>query len=205
MTPIRSAEVNELLAMVLSSGIVQQYAGSVAPAGWLLCNGASYLRTDYPDLFSAIGVKYGSADGTHFNVPDCRGRVPVGKDGTAEFFDLGTTGGEKSHTLSISELPSHYHTVDPPITNTGGISANHRHWVANYNGGGNSTGYSITNATPHGDSRYWNFNNSSWSSYVESGHVHAVDIGQFNSGNSGGGATHNNLQPYITFNFIVKI
>lgn len=204
MAPIRSAEVNELLAMVLSSGIVQQYAGSVAPAGWLLCNGASYLRTDYPDLFSVIGVKYGSADGTHFNVPDCRGRVPVGKDGTTEFFDLGTTGGEKSHKLTIAELPSHYHTVDPPSTASGGITANHVHYMQQscWSEGMGSTNWGARYGSPERG-----FKVDSWLSMsgVSSDHAHWTDIGQFNSGNTGTDAFHNNLQPYITFNFIVKI
>jgi len=63
---------------VVPAGVVSPYAGAAAPTGWLLCDGASKLRADYADLFTAIGVAFGSADGTHFNVPDLRSRVPIG-------------------------------------------------------------------------------------------------------------------------------
>jgi len=46
--------------------------------GWLLCNGASVLRTMYPDLFTAIGTTYGSVDSTHFNLPNYTGRFIEG-------------------------------------------------------------------------------------------------------------------------------
>ena len=53
-------------------GVVYPFAGPVAniPVGYLLCDGASLLRASYPALFSAIGIIYGAADGTHFNLPD---------------------------------------------------------------------------------------------------------------------------------------
>lgn len=78
-------------------GQYMTYAGTSAPTGWLACDGASYLRTDYAALFSVIGTTYGSVDGTHFNVPDIRGITFVGSgtsgshlraDGTA--YDGGT-------------------------------------------------------------------------------------------------------------------
>jgi microcystin-dependent protein len=65
----------------IAPGIVSPYAGANAPAGWLLCDGTSYLRASFPNLFAVIGTIYGSVDGTHFNVPDLRGRVPAMLDG----------------------------------------------------------------------------------------------------------------------------
>ena len=44
------------------------------------CNGASLLRASYSSLFSAIGTAWGYADGTHFNLPDLRGRFIRGWD-----------------------------------------------------------------------------------------------------------------------------
>lgn len=41
--------------------------------GWLLCDGSSYLQSDYPALFECLGTKFGG-DETHFNVPDLRGK-----------------------------------------------------------------------------------------------------------------------------------
>jgi microcystin-dependent protein len=60
------------------TGEIRMFGGATAPTNWLFCDGTSYLRSDYPLLFLVLGTTYGSADGTHFNVPDMRGRVPIG-------------------------------------------------------------------------------------------------------------------------------
>lgn len=60
------------------AGVTVPYAGAAAPTGYLLCDGSSKLRADYAALFTAIGTVFGAADGTHFNVPDLRSRVPLG-------------------------------------------------------------------------------------------------------------------------------
>jgi len=70
-------------ASIIPAGTVVAFAGTTAPAGWLLCDGTSYLRATYATLFTAIGTAHGTADGTHFNVPDYRGRFLRGLDGTA--------------------------------------------------------------------------------------------------------------------------
>lgn len=75
------------------TGTVLDFAGTAAPSGWLLCYGQSVLRTDYPNLFSAIGTTHGSVDGTHFTLPDCRGVVVAG---------VGNMGGSPSGRLGIS-------------------------------------------------------------------------------------------------------
>lgn len=74
---------------------------------WLVCDGSSVLRADYPDLFAVIGTTYGTVDGTHFNLPDLRGNVPIGQDGST--YVIGTPVGEAAHTLVTSEIPSHAH------------------------------------------------------------------------------------------------
>lgn len=55
-------------------------AGQTIPTGWLLCYGQSVSRTTYAALFSEIGIAWGSADGSSFNIPDMRGRAPFGVD-----------------------------------------------------------------------------------------------------------------------------
>ncbi len=94
------------------SGTVVQFAGASTPSGWLLCDGSAISRTGYADLFAALGVTYGAGDGTStFNLPDLRGRVAVGLSTEPEFVALGLAGGEKSHRLSVAEMPSHVHDV----------------------------------------------------------------------------------------------
>lgn len=62
-------------------GTLMDYAGAVAPSGWLLCSGQAVSRTTFTSLFQVIGTAYGAGNGsTTFNVPDCRGRFRLGAD-----------------------------------------------------------------------------------------------------------------------------
>ncbi len=81
------------------------------PAGYLLEDGSAVSRTTYADLFAAIGTTYGAGDGsTTFNLPDSRGRVTVNlSSADAEFNTIGEKYGEKTHTMSLAELPAHSH------------------------------------------------------------------------------------------------
>lgn len=87
------------------------------PVRWLPCDGASLLRTDYPELFAAISTTYGFVDATHFSLPDLRGRVPMdtgtGPGLTAR--SLGDILGEENHQLTVAELASHVHTTGNSI------------------------------------------------------------------------------------------
>lgn len=148
-------------------GSIQAYAGSTAPSGWLLCQGQAVSRTTYSNLFDIIGTTYGAGDGsTTFNLPDLRGRVPVGLDsGQTEFDALNEKGGAKTHTLTTNEMPSHNHA----------LSTNAGYYVFG-GGAGNpaqGTGY-------------------------------GTRLSDINSASAGGGAAHNNLQPYIVMNFIIR-
>lgn len=99
-------------------------AGTPYPTLWLVCDGTSLLRADYPDLFAVIGTAYGAVDGTHFNLPDLRDYVLVGAGST---YTLATPVGEAQHTLVTAEIPSHTHTdvghVHTEITATPSIGA----------------------------------------------------------------------------------
>jgi microcystin-dependent protein len=83
--------------------------GSMAvPSLALACDGASYLRVDYPYLFAVIGTAFGAADSDHFNVPDMRGRIPRGKSASTALND---SGGARDHTHTG---PLHSHGVTQP-------------------------------------------------------------------------------------------
>lgn len=123
-------------------------------AGCLLCDHASYLRAAYPDLFAALGgvsSPHGLPDGTHFNVPDFRGRgaigVGTGTAAGATAHALGSYAGEEKHVLSVAELPSHTHVYLLPAVASQGFTGGN-----NINAGANSTtntdGGTGTNA-PH--------------------------------------------------------
>lgn len=67
----------------LPAGTIVPFAGTVVPDGFLVCNGAAVSRTDYANLFAAIGTLYGAGDGsTTFNLPDARDRVLQGASST---------------------------------------------------------------------------------------------------------------------------
>jgi len=63
------------------AGTVDYFANSTSPVGYLECNGQAVSRTQYPELFTAIGIVYGAGNGTTtFNVPDLRGEFIRGAD-----------------------------------------------------------------------------------------------------------------------------
>lgn len=107
------------------TGVIKPYAGTVAPTGYLLCDGSAINRTTYAKLFTVCGTTYGAGNGTTtFNIPDMRGNTPVGLNaGDDTFGTLGLNPGEKKHQLSVAELAAHGHTIDSNSnSNTGGGS-----------------------------------------------------------------------------------
>ena len=140
-------------------GTINMWATTTAPAGWVLCDDASYSRTGiYAALYAILGITYGNVSATHFNVPNLKGNVPVGLNSADTSFDvLGEIGGEKTHTLTIAEMPAHTHKVGSAALATASGS---------------------TERKPSGD---WDLTTS-----------------------TGGDGPHNNLQPYITLNYIIK-
>src|SRR3990167_7552543 len=107
-----SGRLRDVSGLVAPAGIISLYAGSTAPDGWLICDGDSVSRSEFRRLFAAIGITYGSGDGaTTFNLPDMRGRAPIGAGtGTGlSDFTIGTSTG--AETISSAQLPSHTHTV----------------------------------------------------------------------------------------------
>jgi microcystin-dependent protein len=133
----RFASVPYAIRADVPPGTIVAFGGSTPPAGWLLCDGAAKSSTTYPDLFGAIGYAWGGSGDT-FNVPDLRGRAPIGSGQGSGLTNrtLAQKSGEETHQLTIAEMPSHYHSVtsvtgwgtngwfsgsnweDPHVTNT---------------------------------------------------------------------------------------
>lgn len=142
-------------------------------SGWMLCDGRSLSRTEYSDLFEAIGTAFGNNDSNTFKLPDARGRV-LGAIGTGSGLtprSLGDTVGTETHTLTSNEMPSHNHTINDP---------GHTHsYVANTND------QDVNNLTTQ-------------ETAADNADLGAT-TGSSNTGitinNTGGGQAHNNMQP----------
>lgn len=144
----------------LPIGAILPFSGDIIPNGWLLCDGSVIEQEDYPELFEVLAGKYGIISREEIRLPDLRGKVTVGKDSTdADFDTLGNTGGEKTHTLTVNEMPKHSHNFQFDQTEGSNITA--------VKVGTNNTYGKATSET-------------------------------------GGDQPHNNLQPYIVTNYIIK-
>lgn len=166
------------------------------PTGWLQCYGQAISRTTYADLFTALGTAYGSGDGsTTFNVPDCRGRVLVGAHSMnnaepsltrmTSNNTRGAVGGTQSHSLTVSQMPSHAHTG-------GTTSIWHEHLIGH-------GAYYVNPA--YSDSALVGFADVGLAQvglyYANIDHTHNIPA-------NGSSTAHNNLQPYTTLTQIVK-
>jgi microcystin-dependent protein len=110
-------------------GDLKLSARPTPPAGWLLCDGAAVSRTTYSVLFAAIGIDYGPGDGsTTFNLPDYRGRAPVGVGVHTDVNARGANDG----ALAANRRPRHRHTVNDPQHAHGVNDPTHTHGGAFY-------------------------------------------------------------------------
>lgn len=206
---VSSSEFNSLIPV----GCIVDFGGTAAPSGWLICDGSAVSRTTYADLFAAIGTTHGAGDGsTTFNLPDLRGRVRVGTN-AGTFTPVGAKGGEETHSLSISELASHSHSVSGETsqenaahshsgtTDSGGA---HNHTVLGHSGSGENTllGTAGAGTTADSNTSTGGAHTHAFTTSTESAnHEHTFSV---TSGSAGGGTGHNNLQPYMALISIIR-
>ena len=158
------------------------FPGTTAPNNYMICDGSAISRTDYADLFAILGTSQGAGDGsTTFNLPNMKGRVPVGLDSTQTEFDtIGETGGSKN-----AVVVEHTHSnTSNALSWVGGSGLGNTNWLS---AGGNQVTYSAISNPNDGVKAGW------------MGNTNAI----INSAGESG--TGKNLQPYIVINYIIKV
>ncbi len=123
---------------------IRIFSFGFAPKGWAQCDGQLLPINQNQALFSLLGTTYGGDGRVNFGLPNLQSRAPIhmGNGHT-----LGERGGEQAHTLSISELSTHTHTVRASATATGGVATPN----GNFLGGANNAYHapaSLTSLNP---------------------------------------------------------
>lgn len=153
-------------------GFIFLYAGIDEPEGYAFCDGREMDRAAYAPLFNLIGTSFGAGDGIGtFNLPDLRGRSPIGKGqgltaeggATGTSRALGAKGGTENHTLSASQMPAHTHS---------------------YTAIGTSADASLQ--------------------LLGSG-LRVASSSAGNTTPAGSGTAHNNMHPFQTVNFVIRL
>ncbi len=198
-------------------GTISPYAGTSAPANWLLCDGAPVSRATYAALFAVTSTAYGAGDGsTTFNVPDLRGRIVVGSGTGAQRGVAGSgviTGGTALTARSVGQffgderLQGHTHTFSGT---TSGHSNDHIHGFNPRAAGGWNSG--ATQLIINGGSQYWGLrstaNNGDGGTTgptygVSADHTHTYS-GTVTDHNQTPVGVQQNLQPSVVTSYIIK-
>jgi microcystin-dependent protein len=219
-------QLNTAFQYVAPTGSIILWTTGTAPSNWLLCNGAAVSRTTYANLWNVLRAggstsPYGNGDGsTTFNLPNLVGRVPFGADGNQDEFNfLGETGGSKTVTIAITNLPAHTHSIDhnhAEVTSstdshshsgTTASSGSHSHTVPNSGTTQNvaSGSGAVVSDNTLGASNTAGSHTHTFSTSTDS-HSHTVNLPNFSgtSGSTGSGTALPSLPPYIVLTYIIK-
>lgn len=161
-------------------GEIRLFAGNFAPRSWAFCDGQLLPISQNTALFSILGTTYGGDGRTTFGLPDLRGRVPLGARTGPGLTNrvLGSRGGTQTETLTVAQIPSHTHSATAHAYNTEGNQSTPTNNFPAKSGSGDP-----------------DYDNGTANTTLNSG---AVTIG-----NTGGGSVHNNMQPFLTLNYII--
>lgn len=98
-------------------GEIRMFAGNFAPQGWNFCDGTVLSISNYDALFALIGTTYGGDGQTTFQLPDLRGRLPIGQGNGPGLSPrvVGQSFGEEGHVLTTNEMAAHAH---PAVAST---------------------------------------------------------------------------------------
>lgn len=172
-------------------GEIRLFAGNFEPRGWAFCNGQILSIAQNTALFSILGTTYGGNGQTTFALPDLRGRTPIGPGqgpGLASR-TLGEAAGQESHFITVAELPVHSHPFSGTLKSTSEAGN-----TSNPTGAYPAKAEVVLSRTDTKENNtYKNTNNSTMAADVVTGTV----------GNSGSGQPINNMQPYLSINYII--
>lgn len=157
-------------------GVMFGYGGVSAPPGYLLCAGQAVSRTEYAALFQAIGTTFGAGDGsTTFNVPDRRGRVEAGRD------DMGGTAAGRLTSAGSGINGTVLGAAGGAQTHTltTGQMPAHTHGIRSPAGGAGSGAFAVAADA-------------------------STSSTSLTTGSTGSGSAHNNTQPTLVSNVIIK-
>ena len=158
-------------------GEVQWFAGNFAPRGWAKCDGQLLPINSNQALFSLLGTNYGGDGRTTFGLPAVRGRVIIheGQGPGLTSRRLGSRGGTETETLTASEMPNHTHTL-------------------------RASSGSATTPVPTNNVLASTGRSRLYDSGASNTNMDAAAITQ-----TGGGNSHNNMQPYNTLTCIIAL
>lgn len=106
-----NATISAILDLICPVGsLVPTLATEEPSAGWLICNGQAISKAGFPRLYRVIGDQFGSSS-TTFNLPDLRGKMPIGATADIPLFAIG---GAATITLTVDQLPEHSHAINDP-------------------------------------------------------------------------------------------
>lgn len=173
-------------------GQITIFAGNFAPLGWALCNGQLLAISQNNALFSIIGTTYGGDGRTTFALPDLRGRAPIhaGTGPGLSTRQLGSRSGQETHTLNTLEMPSHNH-----IANS---SSKFHAQSAPGDDDTISPGVTLASGSNSGSEV---FSSSAPNTEMNTNSVTTTTT----TLNQGGNQAHNNMQPYLTINYIIAL
>lgn len=166
-------------------GAVSTFAGNFAPSGYMVCSGQELPVNQYNALYSLLGTKYGGDGRTTFELPDLRGRVPVGAGNAPGLSrrELGQQGGRESVALTADQLAPHTHDSDVDVP------------VSNQTGDATSPDGNALAAQPRGaDTPIYTSEDGDGSMPAE-GRIERT----------GGGKAHDNMSPFLALTYVVSV
>ena len=184
--------------LFMPAGVITQYVGTAAPAGWRLCDGTLYNAADatYARLWATIGTTYGGSGINSFAVPDLKGRVPVGYGAGTGLTtrSLNDKGGAETHVLTEAQLASHTHIQNShghAATPTGSLGGAFEVFgIGPTVGGGAFSTFQVD---------YTQVNNVLSQNDLKPQNATATNQ------NTGSNQAHNNMQPFVVVSYIIKL